>query len=112
MTNLHTLRRKTVNVVMLTVTGLFFPPITAMITPRPSRRSGSSAAIRFSPTDVGSIVTWSAPAPRRFRSLWIVSADVPGVPAPSAYVPGQMAIVSREAPAQFRVRVDIGVQPV
>ena len=59
----------TVTPEMFTVTGLFLPPITATITPRPSRRSGLSAAIRFSPTDLGSIVTWSAPAPRSVKSL-------------------------------------------
>ena len=93
----------TVTPEMFTVTGSVLLPITAMITPLPSRRSGSSAAIRLSPTWRGSIVTRSAPAPRSVRFLLIVSTDVPCSPGPSAYVPGQIEMVSPAARVANRV---------
>ena len=95
----------TVTPVMFTVTGFVFWPRIAMITPRPSRRFGWAAAICFAPTWRGSIVTWSAPAPLRVRSLLIVRTLVPGVPGPSAYVPGQIEIVSPACAARIALRI-------
>src|SRR5689334_1577499 len=90
---------------MFTVTGSVLLPTAATITPRPSRRSGSSAAMRLSSTRRGSIVTRSAPAPRSVRSLLMISTEVPGVPGPSAYVPGQIEIVSPGAASRIASRI-------
>src|SRR5919112_3186080 len=69
-------------------------PTAERIPPTPSRISWSRGALRPPAGGRGVMRTRSAPAPRSARLFVIVSALVPTPPEPSAYVPGQIAIVS------------------